>query len=92
MEEEYPGCPVGCVGIATGIAMLYCRDSVTISGEYFDLYAIREGMKNGVSLGPIYGEIHHPKYLDSNLMCNFTTITHVIKTTSIYNPCMTIMY
>lgn len=67
VEEEYPGCPVGCVGIATGIAMLYCRDSVTISGEYFDLYAIREGMKNGVSLGPIYGEIHHPKYLDSNL-------------------------
>ncbi len=26
------------------------------------------------------------------ILCNFTTITHVIKTTSIYNPCMTIMY
>ena len=44
VDKEHPGCPVGCVGLATTMAMLYSRDTVTVRGEFFNLYAIRNGL------------------------------------------------
>lgn len=58
IQMEHPKSPVGCVGLATGIIVTYCRDSLTINGKFFDLKAMRNGMLKGVReipVGPIAG-------------------------------------
>ncbi len=47
---DHPYAPVGCVGLATGIVMAYCRDTVTVSGQKFLMMSIRYGMIHGTPM------------------------------------------
>jgi hypothetical protein len=38
---EHPDCPVGCGPVAMGMAMMYCTDTLTYHGEFFDFQKIR---------------------------------------------------
>lgn len=42
--QEHPGCPAGCVAVATGMIMTYCKDALTYHGELFDNIQINEGL------------------------------------------------
>jgi hypothetical protein len=44
VDQEHPGYPAGCVAVATGLIMHYCRDTLTYHGEFFDFDKIRRGM------------------------------------------------
>lgn len=53
VREEYPGCPVGCVGVATGLVITYCSTSpITINGRKYYPHKFRNGM--------IYGKDERP--------------------------------
>ena len=47
--QEHPGCPVGCVAVATGMIMTYCKYSMTYHGEYFNNEQINEGLTKDVN-------------------------------------------
>lgn len=42
--QEHPGCLAGCVAVATGMIMTYCKDALTYHGELFDNIQINEGL------------------------------------------------
>ncbi|MDE5972760.1 MAG: C10 family peptidase [Muribaculaceae bacterium] len=50
--KEHPESPVGCVGLATGIILTYCRDEVKINNRTYYAYAARWGMINGFQNKP----------------------------------------
>lgn len=60
--KAHPNCIPGGDAFATSLISVYCRDSITISGTNFNLYAIRYGMNhqtwNGIGepgpIGPSY--------------------------------------
>lgn len=47
--QEHPGCPVGCVAVATGMIMTYCKYSMTYHGEYFNNEQINDGLTKDVN-------------------------------------------
>lgn len=50
VTPEHPGCPAGCVAVATGLAMTYCKPVITYHDEYFDNAEITKAMKNESSI------------------------------------------
>lgn len=44
IEEEHPGCPVGCVAVASGQIIANCRDKFVYHDSIFNFKAIREAM------------------------------------------------
>lgn len=49
--QEHPGCPAGCVAVATGLAMVYAKNSLKYHGVEYDFkslrYALRDTDKSG---------------------------------------------
>ena len=50
VTPEHPGCPAGCVAVAIGLAMTYCKPVITYHDEYFDNAEITKAMKNESSI------------------------------------------
>lgn len=48
--QEHPGCPVGCVAIATGMIMSKCKDEFTYHNINFDFSEMNEGITNSDSI------------------------------------------
>lgn len=48
--QEHPGCPVGCVAVATGQIMVNCKDILDYHDSQYVFYAIREAMDDGHGL------------------------------------------
>ena len=50
--QEHPGCPVGCAAVATGLAMVYGKNSLKYHGVEYDFkslrYALRDSEKPGI--------------------------------------------
>lgn len=43
--QEHPGCPVGCLAVATGMIMAHCKDSLTYHNVNFDFATINETLR-----------------------------------------------
>lgn len=68
---EHPGCPVGCVAVATGLIMANCKEELTYKGIKFDFAAINEAIK-GESTEVLPQPLHIVSGNDVNIKVKMT--------------------
>lgn len=76
IAEEHPGCPVGCVAVASGQIIANCKDIFVYHNLTFNFKAIREIMKEPIHFNK---NINIPEKPDTTIFSYFTAVDQVAK-------------